>query len=93
MQIGYTGDDGQVGSKMLWVSEHSEVGNGTQTITGIDGKDRVNFDVEFDGKGSAKSYFLLRGGSTQCKVNGHRHSSTLSNECSYGFNDEQKSDG
>jgi hypothetical protein len=68
MQIGYTGDDGQVGSKMLWVSEHSEVGNGTQTITGIDGKDRVNFDVEFDGKGSAKSYLLVSGDSTQCTV-------------------------
>ncbi len=68
MQIGYTGDDGQVGSKMMWTSEHSEVGNGTQTITGIDGKDRVNFDVDFGGKGSAKSYLMVSGDTTQCLV-------------------------
>jgi hypothetical protein len=68
MQIGYTGDDGQVGSKMMWVSEHAQVGNGTQTITGIDGKDRVDFDVEFEGKGSAKSYLLVNGDSSQCIV-------------------------
>lgn len=66
MQIGYSGDDGQVGSKMMWTSEHAEVGNGTQTITGIDGKDRVDFDVEFEGKGSAKSYLLVKGDTTQC---------------------------
>jgi hypothetical protein len=68
MQIGYSGDGGQVGSKMMWVSKHPQVGNGTQTITGIDGKNRVNFDVDFEGKGSAKSYLVVNGDSSQCAV-------------------------
>ncbi len=68
MQVVFSGDDGQVGSKMVWTSEHAQVGNGTQTLTGIDGKDRVNFDVDFGGKGNAKSYLMVSGDTSQCNV-------------------------
>ena len=68
MQVVFTGDDGQVGSIMKWSSEHSEVGNGTQTITSIDGRDRVNFDVDFGGRGHSKSYLALSGDSLQSTV-------------------------
>lgn len=68
METSISGTDGNVGAKMSWKSTHKEVGNGSQTITAIDPGKRVDTELEFEGQGNAKSYYLIEGDSSSCKV-------------------------
>ena len=65
MKVAITGNDGEVGAKMSWTSDHKDVGNGTQTITKIIPGQRVDTEVDFDGKGKANSYMIVSGDSTK----------------------------
>jgi uncharacterized protein YndB with AHSA1/START domain len=68
MKVTITGNDGEVGAKMAWTSDHKDVGNGTQTITSVIPGQRVDSDLDFDGKGKAKTYMAVNGDSTKCKT-------------------------
>jgi uncharacterized protein YndB with AHSA1/START domain len=68
MKVNITGVDGTVGARMSWTSDHKEVGNGSQTITGVDPGNRVDTELDFDGRGKAKSYMVVTGDSTSSQV-------------------------
>ncbi len=66
MKVVITGTDGEKGAKMSWTSDHDKVGNGSQTITNVIAGERVDSELDFDGKGTAKTYMKVSGDSTKC---------------------------
>lgn len=56
----YEGPQSGVGAKMSWQSEHPDVGNGWMKIADIDGMDKIEVDLGFDGfEGKSQSWYLL----------------------------------
>ena len=47
MQQTLTGTDGEVGAKQSWVSDKKDVGEGSQTIVGIDKPNKLSTKLEF----------------------------------------------
>lgn len=47
MERKFTGEDGKVGFVSAWKSDHPEVGVGEQEITGIDGENRIDYQLRF----------------------------------------------
>ncbi len=68
MKVVISGTDGEVGAKMSWTSNHDDVGNGSQTITAVMPGQRVDSELDFDGKGKAKTYMAIDGDSTKSKA-------------------------
>ncbi len=68
MKTEISGVEGTVGSKMTWVSDHAQVGNGSQTISNIIPGERIDVQLEFDGDRNSTSYYKFAGDSTKCKV-------------------------
>ncbi len=48
-----------VGHKMVWESDHQNVGNGSQVITALDPPNKMVSELEFDGMGGATATFDL----------------------------------
>ena len=48
-----------IGQKMVWQSDHPDVGNGSQEITDIDPPYLLVTRLEFDGRGGAQATFKL----------------------------------
>jgi uncharacterized membrane protein len=68
MKVELSGVDGTVGSKMSWTSDHSQVGNGSQTISNIIPGERVDVQLDFGDNGKPTSFYTFSGDSTNCKV-------------------------
>ena len=58
----WEGSTGEVGSKQSWVSDNKEVGEGSQTITKLDGPHRIDTHLEFikPFKSEAEAYVILK---------------------------------
>lgn len=63
MKKTWTGEDGTVGAKQSWVSDKKDVGEGSQTITGVDEPNRLSTKLEFikPFKSQADAYVRLEG--------------------------------
>ncbi len=61
IQTMFSGPDEGVGSKLDWVSEHPQVGNGSQEIVESEANARVATALDFGEMGTAKAEFLLAG--------------------------------
>lgn len=57
MKQTFTGEEGTVGSKVAWVSEHKHVGTGSQEITALDPNKRIETHLDFGKQGTAEAYF------------------------------------
>ena len=58
----YEGPDQGVGARMAWQSDHPQVGNGSQQITGSDSPQRVESHLDFGPQGTAEAFFDLSEG-------------------------------
>ena len=69
-EVTVTGEDGQVGAKMAWVSESDEVGSGSQEITKAT-QDRIEMNLEFTAPWQSKSlvYYDFSGEDGNVTVN------------------------
>jgi uncharacterized protein YndB with AHSA1/START domain len=68
MKTTITGTDGSVGAKMSWQSDNKNVGKGSQTITAITPGERVDTELDFDGRGKATAFMKVSGDSTSTKA-------------------------
>ncbi len=58
----YEGPGHGVGAKMAWQSDHPDVGNGSQEITGSQPYERVETHLDFGPQGTAEAFFDLSEG-------------------------------
>ncbi len=58
-RIEYSGPEQGVGAKMVWRSDHPEVGNGSQEITASETDRLVRVALAFEGHGNATGMFNL----------------------------------
>ena len=58
-EYSFSGPDTGVGATMKWASIHSRVGSGVQEITAVDGQNRIDVRLSFDGQDDAKSYYII----------------------------------
>ena len=59
MTMRFEGPEAGVGQKMVWSSEHQEVGNGSQEITASSENQRVETMLDFGEMGTATAAFVL----------------------------------
>lgn len=66
VQLAYSGPDAGVGAKLDWVSEHPQVGTGSQIISASIQDQKVTTDLDFGDMGTAVANFDLveNGGKT-----------------------------
>ena len=64
----FSGTPGEVGSKMVWKSEHPNVGNGTQEVAAVDKPKRLDTELDFGAQGKAKAAFSLAADGEATKV-------------------------
>lgn len=55
----YDGPDHGVGAKMTWASDDPDVGSGSQEITAVDPRDRIESRLDFGDEGTADAYYDL----------------------------------
>ena len=60
VQLTYEGPDSGVGNRLIWTSEHPQVGNGTQEITLSTPDERVETALDFGALGTADAWFALQ---------------------------------
>lgn len=68
MKTTITGTDGSVGAKMSWESDNKNVGKGSQTITAVTPGQRVDTELDFDGRGKATAFMIVNGDSASSKA-------------------------
>lgn len=59
MKVTRSGPVWGVGASQAWTSENPDVGNGSQTISKVDGCSRVESKLEFDGQGPALASWTI----------------------------------
>lgn len=59
VNLTYSGPDEGVGAKLVWASEHPQVGNGEQEIVASVPGEKVETALDFGEMGTAKAAFLL----------------------------------
>ena len=68
MKQTFTGEDGTVGSKVAWESEHKHVGSGSQEITALDPNKRIETSLDFGAQGTAEAFFQFDEANGTCIV-------------------------
>ncbi len=63
----YSGPENGVGAKMSWVSDHNQVGSGTQEVKAVS-DDRIDVYLDFGDQGDANAYYLLEPNENGTKV-------------------------
>ena len=68
VELTYSGPDEGVGAKLVWASEHPQVGNGSQEIVSSVAGEKVETALDFGEMGTAKAAFILSGAGTGTEV-------------------------
>ena len=56
----YSEEQGVVGAKMSWVSDHPNVGSGSQEVLAVDKPNKVELALDFGQEGKAKASYILK---------------------------------
>lgn len=60
VQLDYSGPEQGVGARLVWVSDHPQVGKGSQEITASVPAERVETMLDFGKQGTARAFFTLQ---------------------------------